>query len=142
MFVGKQVRAGLVEPGPKRTLVRARGMEDSCLCPRRVRRVAREREQVSAATDNRAADRRQEDPFFLAGQKVVRAREQGLKETGMCRYSKWENRDMPGLHAVDCVVALGVGGLRSPTVRGAENTRASRESKAAGVEWPCDLFDR
>ena len=142
MFVSKQVRAGRVEPGPKRTLVRANGIEDSCFRPRRVHRSSREREQVSAATENHAADRRREDLFFLAGQKVVRAREQGLKETGMCRYSKWENRDMPGLHAVDCVVALGVGGLRSPTVRGAENTRASRESKAAGVEWPCDLFDR
>ncbi|CAK9103484.1 unnamed protein product [Durusdinium trenchii] len=31
-------------------------------------------------------------------------------------------------------VAVGVGGLRSPTVRGAENARASREGKAAGVE--------
>ena len=149
VFVSKQVRAGLVEPGPKRTLVRAHGIEDSCLCPRRVRRSSRERKQVSAATENHAADRRQEGMFFLAGQGGVRAREraqvereQGLKETGMRRYAKCENRDMPGLHAVDCVVAPGVGGLRSPTARGAENARASREGKAAGVEccyllYPC-----
>ena len=64
MFVSKQVRAGLVEPGPKRSLGRAHGIEDSCLCPRRVRRSSREREQVSAATENYAADRRPEDLFF------------------------------------------------------------------------------
>ena len=91
VFVGKQVRAGLVEPGPKRTLVRARGMEDSCLCPRRVRRVAREREQVSAATDNRAADRRQEDPFFSCraeGCSSKRARAEGNRHVQVFQVGK------------------------------------------------------
>ena len=77
MFVSKQVRAGLVEPGPKRTLVRAHGIEDSCFRPRRVHRSSREREQVSAATENHAADRRREDLFFLPGRRLFEQESKG-----------------------------------------------------------------
>ena len=77
MFVSKQVRAGRVEPGPKRTLVRAHGIEDSCFRPRRVHRSSREREQVSAATENHAADRRREDLFFLPGRRLFEQESKG-----------------------------------------------------------------